>query len=62
MSEDEEKPKENKTLVKVVAIICLTAIEIVNILTVNVDGAVLGAICGIIGGIAGYEFKQIVKG
>lgn len=62
MSEEEEKPKENKTLVKVVAIVCLTAIEIVNILTLHVDGAVLGAICGIIGGIAGYELKSVVKG
>jgi len=54
--------KENKTIVKVVAIVCLTAIEITNILTVNIDGAILGGICAIIGGIAGYEIKGFIKG
>ena len=56
------KKRENRTIVKVVAIICLTAIEITNILTVNVDGAILGGVCAIIGGIAGYEFKSFIKG
>ena len=51
--------RENKTLVKIVAIVCLTAIEIANLCTANVDGAVLGLICGLIGGIAGYSVNKI---
>lgn len=52
---------EDATIVKIVAISGLVVIEVVNILTVNADGAVIGAICTIIGGIAGYEFKKVVS-
>ena len=46
---------EPRYLVKVVAIICLTALEIVNLLTARVDGSVLLTLGAIIGGIAGYQ-------
>jgi len=53
--------KENKTLVKMTAIICLTAIEIANLLTTNIDGAFLTFIVSIIAGLAGYEFGRKAK-
>lgn len=46
------------TLIKLVAIIALTTLEVVNMLTSNVDGSILTAIAAIIGGIAGYEMRK----
>lgn len=51
----------NSNTVKVVAIISLTIIEVVNMLTLRVDGLILLAIGSIIGGIAGYEFGRRKK-
>jgi len=53
--------KENKTLVKMTAIICLTAIEIANLMTVNLDGAFLTFIVSVIAGLAGYEIGKKAK-
>lgn len=52
---------KDSAIVKVVAICGLVAIEIANLLTVNVDSAVIGAISATIGGIAGYEFRGAFK-
>jgi len=49
---------KDKTIVKVVAIVCLTVIWTVNALTFKVDGTLLTAIATIIGGIAGYTIKN----
>jgi hypothetical protein len=52
---------EGSTIVKIVAISGLVVIEVANILTANIDSVVIGAIAGIIGGIAGYELKANIK-
>lgn len=49
---------KDETIVKIVAIGGLVVIEIVNLLTVRYDGALIGAISSIIGGIAGYEIGK----
>ena len=46
------------TLVKVVAIVCLTAIAIVDMLTVKIDSAVIATLMSIIAGIAGYHLGK----
>jgi len=48
----------DETLVKIVAILAITAIEICNLFTVRWDGHLLFAIGTLIGGIAGYEFGR----
>lgn len=45
----------SKDIVKITAIVCLALMEIVNLATLRIDGAILMAISAIIGGIAGYE-------
>jgi uncharacterized membrane protein YuzA (DUF378 family) len=47
-------------LVKITAIIGLVVIEVVNLLTTQIDGAILTTIAGIIGGLAGYEFRRSI--
>jgi hypothetical protein len=46
---------KDTTLIKVVAIVSLTILEIVNMFTMKIDGNIMLAIGSIIGGIAGYE-------
>ena len=48
----------DSAIVKVTAILGLTALEITNMLTMRIDGALLLFIGGLIGGIAGYEFGK----
>ena len=48
----------DSAIVKTTAILALTAIEIVNMLTVKIDGMILLLIGGLIGGIAGYEYGK----
>jgi hypothetical protein len=43
--------------VSITAIICLTALEIANLLTLKIDSMLLMAISSIIGGIGGYRVK-----
>jgi len=45
---------EDSTIIKLVAIICLTGMMI-SALFKGIDSALLGTISAIIGGIAGYE-------
>lgn len=45
-----------------VAILSITAIEIVNLLTANIDGAILVFIASLIAGIAGYEVGHRRRG
>ncbi|MEM2158216.1 MAG: hypothetical protein QXO72_04290 [Sulfolobales archaeon] len=52
----------DSTVIKIVAIVCLTVLEIVNLLTSKVDGNILLSIGIIIGGIAGYEFRKVREG
>jgi hypothetical protein len=50
----------DETIIKITAIIALTVIQIVNLLTYKIDGSVMLTIGAIIGGIAGYEFHRVV--
>jgi hypothetical protein len=45
---------DDNTVVKIVAILALTAIEIANLLLFKIDGAILVTIASIIAGLAGY--------
>jgi len=49
---------KDSTLIKIIAITGLVVLEIVNSLTMKIDGNVLMTISAIIGGIAGYEFGK----
>jgi len=51
---------DENTIKAVVAICCLTAIEITNLLTANIDGMILSSIVAAIAGLAGYTIR-IVK-
>jgi len=53
---------KDSAIVKVVAIGGLTLLEIVNLCTARVDGALLFSIGAIIGGIAGYEIRKQAGG
>ena len=41
----------------ITAVVCLTALEVVNLLTAKYDSTVILTIGALIGGIAGYEVK-----
>jgi len=47
-------------LVKLTAIICLTIICITALLH-GIDSVLAGSICGVIGGIAGYEVGRYIR-
>ena len=49
---------KDQTIIKIVAIVSLVVLEVVNLLTAQYDGAVIGSISAIIGGIAGYEIGK----
>ena len=50
---------DDNTMIKIVAIICLTTILVVDFVTMKIDSTLVGSICAIIGGIAGYQFGSI---
>ena len=49
---------KDETIIKIVAICALIVLEVVNLLTTKYDGAVIGSISAVIGGIAGYEIGK----
>jgi hypothetical protein len=49
---------EDQNVIKIVGICCLTAILVVNYLTMKIDSTLTGTICAIIGGLAGYSFGK----
>ena len=49
---------EDTTLIKLTAIISLVILEVVNMLTMKIDGNILLSIGAIIGGLAGYEYRK----
>ena len=51
---------KDSTIVKIVAIASLAAINIVALLN-GIDSTLTGTICAIIGGIAGYEFRKVKR-
>jgi len=48
---------KDSTIVKLVAIVCLTVICSVALIK-GIDSTLTGSICAIIGGVAGYEFGR----
>lgn len=50
---------KDETIIKIVAIVSLIVLEVVNLLTTQYDGAVIGSISAVIGGIAGYEVGKL---
>jgi hypothetical protein len=52
---------DDSAKIKVVAIGGLVVLEIANLCTAKLDGNILLTLGAIIGGIAGYEFKGLVK-
>jgi len=44
-----------RTLFKIVAIVCITVLEICNIIFLKADGAMFGVVIAIVAGIAGYQ-------
>jgi len=48
-------------LLKATAIICITALEICNLLTTNIDGTILSLAVAVISGLAGYEIGKKKK-
>jgi hypothetical protein len=52
---------KDETIIKITAIISITILEIVNLLTMKIDGNILMTIGIIIGGIAGYEIRRGVE-
>ena len=47
---------DDKTLIAVISIICLTVLEAINMLTAQIDGQIAGLVIGTIATIAGYAF------
>jgi len=56
-----EREERNSWIVKIIAIVCLTIINIVALLH-GIDSTLTGTISAIIGGIAGYEIGRKVVG
>jgi len=44
-----------RTLFKIVAIVCITLLEFANIVFLRTDGAIFGVVVAIVAGIAGYQ-------
>jgi len=51
---------KESTIIKIVAIISLATINIVALIH-GIDSTLTGTISAIIGGIAGYEFRRVIK-
>jgi len=49
---------EDTTIIKITAIISLLILEIINMLTMKIDGNILLTIGALIGGLAGYEYRK----
>jgi len=45
----------DKTLLKIVAILSITVLEIINLIFYKIDGVLLSSIIATIAGLAGYE-------
>ncbi len=52
---------KDESIIKLTAIICITALQIVNLLTARIDGNIMITIGVIIGGLAGYEYGKKKK-
>lgn len=48
----------DKATVKIVAIVCLTVLEIANFLTMKIDSTMTALVFSLISGLAGYEFGR----
>jgi len=49
---------KDKTVLAIVCVLCITILEVVNLLTARIDSTVIAAVVGAIAGIAGYKVGQ----
>lgn len=49
----------DKTILALVAMVCVTALETVNMAIFHTDGIILSAVVGAICGLAGYTVKSV---
>jgi len=49
---------KDKTILAIVCVLCITILEVVNLLTARIDSTVIAAVVGAVAGIAGYNFGQ----
>jgi len=52
---------DDKTIITLTGIICLTILQIVNMLTMKIDSQVTGLVIGTIGAIVGYAYGKHKK-
>ena len=45
----------DQALLKATAMLCITALEVVNLATVGIDSSLLSLVVAVIAGLAGYE-------
>jgi len=46
---------KDTTLFKIVAIVCITVLEICNLIFLKADGALFGIVIALVAGLAGYQ-------
>ena len=44
-----------RTLFKIVAIVCITVLELANLIFLKADGAIFSVVVAIVAGLAGYQ-------
>ena len=49
---------KDKTKLTVCAMLCITALEITNMVFFGVDGVILSGVIGVLCGLAGYKLKR----
>jgi len=49
---------KDKTILKIVAILSITVLEIINLIFYKIDGAILSSVIAVIAGLAGYEYGR----
>lgn len=50
---------EDKTVLTVAAMACITALEVINLIKSGPDGTILAGVVAALAGLAGYSIKSI---
>jgi len=51
----------DKAMLKLVAMVCITLLELGNLATYGVDGALFGLVVAAISGLAGYQLGKVSR-